>query len=107
MFINNIIYKYNRFEKKFYFFYFFYLLEVNMKYFNKTSQRDVQKPTVGSKLLDEPEAAFSDKERRMRQIEASIKMNRNKLAKIFTPFTQEQLKSPGITQPDTDDEIPN
>jgi len=73
--------------------------------FYKTSQRDVQKPTVGSKLLDEPEAAFSDKERRMRQIEASIRMNRNKLGRLFAHFSQEELKSPDVLKPNKDDEL--
>lgn len=77
-----------------------------MKYFKEnTSQQHVQKPTVGSKLLDEPEVMCSDKERRMRQIEASVLMNRNKLGRLFAYFTQEELKKPDVLKPNKDDEL--
>jgi len=82
-----------------------------MRYFKNTSRRDEQrvkpKNTVGSALREGPGHVFSDKERRLRQIEASVKMNKNKLGRLFAHFTQEQLKSPEVLKPKTDDERTN
>ena len=90
-----------------------------MKYYNKTSQRDkkqersenrktkkfMPKYTVGSTLQGGDVSPCSDKERRMRQIESSIRMNKNKIGRIFSIFNQEQLKSPDVLKPNKDDEL--
>ena len=76
-----------------------------MKYFKEnTSQRVDRKQimpkyTVGSQLIGGDVPPCSDKERRMRQIEASIRMNSNKLGRLFAHFTQEELKSPDLLKP--------
>jgi len=80
-----------------------------MKFFKTSSKREEKKIiptyTVGSALRGGDVPPCSDKERRMLQIEASIRMNRNKLARIFAPFTQEQLKSPDVLKPKKEDEL--
>lgn len=79
-----------------------------MKYFKDKTPTSIEgKNNVGSSLNEGPGHIFSDKERRMRQIEASIKMNRNKMGRLFSSFTREELKSPGIFKPDKDDEQTN
>jgi len=74
---------------------------------NRKTKKFMPKNTVGSQLIGGDAAPCSDKERRLRQIEASVKMNANNMGKLFSFFTREQLKSPGITQPETDDEKTN
>ena len=80
-----------------------------MKFYKKSSKKEGKQYmptyTVGSALRGGDVPACSDKERRMRQIEASVRMNRNKLGRIFSPFTREQLKSPEILKPNKDDEL--
>jgi len=82
-----------------------------MKFFKTSSKKEEKqfKPnyTVGSALREEPGHVFSDKERHLRQIEASVRMNKNKLGRLFAHFTQEELKSPDVLKPNKDDEQTN
>ena len=79
-----------------------------MRYFNKEKDPNegkkefVPKYTIGGTMHDADNPPGSDEERLMRQIEASIKMNKSKMGRIFSPFTQEQLQSPDIIKPKKD-----
>ena len=82
-----------------------------MKFFKKLSSKKEDKKqinpkyTVGSHLIGGDAPPCSDKERRLAQVENSVKMNTKKLGKVFSWFSQEQLKSPDILKPDKDDEL--
>jgi len=78
-----------------------------MKFFkekdpNKGKKEFVPKYTTGGTMHDADNPPGTDEEKRKRQIEASIKMNKSTMGKIFSPFTKEQLQSPYIIKPKTD-----
>jgi len=77
-----------------------------MKFFkekdpNKGKKEFVPKYTIGG-AFDADNPPGTDEEKRMRQIEASILMNKNKMGSLFSPFTKEQLQSPYIIKPNKD-----
>jgi len=83
-----------------------------MKYFKEnTSQRDDRKQimpkyTVGSHLIGGDVPPCSDSERRKKQVENSLNMNKSKLGRIFSPFSPDEIKHPEHMKPISDDEIP-
>lgn len=63
---------------------------------NEGKKEFVPKYTIGGTMHDADNPPGSDEEKRMQQIEASIKMNKSTMGRIFSPFTKEQLQSPYI-----------